>query len=220
MNKKIIAGLISFFLITGCLSSCAPDEGEKPSAGSNEEAVTIRNTIDHAEEMISLAEAAKAAATPEGFESILDNPDAKAASYYGPHDIIVKREAHIDKMLSIRTTGKVEINSSCKSVVLLGADGGFTSAAATDTIIIKGENINADIKADCGEIHITGKNTTVHIHEGTVSQITARNTTAVICNHTNAPVSVVLTNGSVVNVDGGHSYQLKDNLVTKGLTEK
>ncbi|MBE6716060.1 MAG: hypothetical protein E7573_03980 [Ruminococcaceae bacterium] len=219
MYKRIFACIITAVLCLSIFTACKAPEGEQATLGSNDEAATVKNTIEDAEELISIAEEANATATPEAFNNALSNPDLHAAAYYGPHDITIAESEHIAKTVSVKTTGKVELNSSCDAMVLLAADGGFTANAEAGKIILKGENINADIKYDCGEIYISGKNATLHIHSGTVTQVTARNTTAVICNHTDTPVKVVLTNGSSVTVEGGHNYQLKDNLITKGLID-
>lgn len=219
MNKKIIALLAAGILCVTAFSSCTTTEGETATAKSDTDSVTVQHKIAEAEEKISLAQAAKPAISIEKFDTLLENPDLNAVAYEGTEDFILSKDSRIDKTIIINTYGKAEINSSVAEVIVLGASGGISINAATDSLIVKGDTVDTGINSDTNSIYVIGKDAKLHIYEGTVSSIFARNTTTMIYNHTKNDITVILTNGTNITVPGKHTYSVKDNTLTKGILD-
>lgn len=219
MYKKSIALFAAGILCITAFSSCKAPEGEPATVQSDSDSVTVQYKITEAEEKISLAEEANPAISIEKFNTLLENPDLHAVAYEGTEDFIFSKENHIDKTIIINTYGKAEINSSVTEVIVLGAQGGITVNAAADSLMIKGDSVNTGINSDVNTIYVIGKDAKLHIYEGNVSNIFARNTTTMIYNHTRNDITVTLTNGTTVTIPGKHTYSVNDNTLTKGIID-
>lgn len=221
MNKKLIALLAAGMLCATALSSCnTVGEPEAATQGSDSESVTVQYKIAEAEEKISRAEQATPAITMDNFNSLLDNPDLNAAAYEGTEDFIFARDTHTDKTVILDSYGKAEINSTLNELIALNSPGGITLNAKADSVIIKGDGINADINCETGSVYVIGKDAKIHIQDdGTVTEVLVRNTTAMVYNHSKNDTTVILTNGSKITVPGNHTYTVKDNTLTKGILD-
>ena len=215
MTKKALSIILVLILSAAVFTSCSlfTDKGEEATFRSDSDSVNIAEDFSLADEQISKAKDAISVATDKAFQKNLLNPEIKVASFYGADSITIENDAKIEKTVSLRTTGAVNINSPVESVVLLEAAGGFSANAEIDTIAVDGQSVVCDINSSVGTVTIIGKDCTVNINKGTVSRIIVRNTTAVINNFTNDTVEVTLANGTKVSVEKNKAYFVKDNLI-------
>ncbi|MBQ2758293.1 MAG: hypothetical protein IJO68_01570 [Clostridia bacterium] len=217
MKKRITAFILvalSLFSFSGC-NSLFTTKGEEATIKSDADSDNIKEVYDKIEEQLSVSENSKSVATSEAFSKVLTNQETSAAAYNGTENIIIKHDAPIEKTVTIKTVGSVTISSAVSTVVLERASDGFNAEAKTENIIINGTDITADINAEVDCIYIIGKNAVLNINDPSVSKIIARNSTAIINNHTDTDVFVTLTNGTKVTVPSKHYYEVQNNLIYK-----
>lgn len=222
MNKKIFSVIITLVLCITSFAACTDSDDEQQTIDSNETSAVseqITSTVADAEELLSEVNEAKSAGTLSAFENVLTNSTAAVASYNGPDDIIIDYDVHINKTVAVKTVGRIEINSTLDCLVVNDAPGGLVVNAAVGSILIDGSSVTADICSDTGEIYIKGTAAKVNIRGGVTNNIIVRNTTAVIYNHSDNAVTVTLVNGAKRTVEKNHTYQVREDLISKGITE-
>lgn len=228
MTKKTITIIVSVAAIL--LAVCAIAAAIAISGGEDNKEITTDNTpvittekdyapVADAEELLSFADKSSSTGTVEAFNKVLDSTDAGVASYNGADDIIISREEHTDKIIKVKTLGKVELNSSAASLIITDAPDGLTVNAKVNNIIIDGDSVTADINCDTGSIYIKGKDVKLNIRDGKTANVVIGNSTAVIYNHTDEDVLVTLANGSTRIIEKRHTYQVKEDLISKGILD-
>ena len=218
MTKKHIALFLTLIVLAGSFTACKKEETPAPETAtqsSDTESATIHNSFEHVDEQVSIAGSTSSVSSSKDFDKNIMDPQRKSVAYYGAEDIVIKSEEYINKTLSIKTIGKLTLDSAVYSVVVEEAGKGVAVNAKADSIILHGDNLNTEITAETGNIYIEGKNAVVTISAGTVQYIYIRNVTAVIVNNSDSAVTVILTNGTKVIVDAAHTYNVKTNEITQ-----
>lgn len=226
MDKKKILIIVSAVIavLALCAAIIALSGGDDGKEDVTDDTSVVTTEKDHApvadiEEMISFADEARSTGTLDAFKKVLGNEDAGVASYNGTDDIIISEEEHINKIVKVKTSGKVELNSTVASLMITDAPKGLTVNAKADSIIINGNSVIADINSDTGSIYIKGKDVKLNIREGKTENIIVGNSTAVIYNHSDDDVLVTLVNGATRIIEKKHTYQVKEDLISKGILD-
>lgn len=215
MIKKILSILLIAVAVTSIFAACTKNEGVPATQISDSDSVKLHENFSELNEQIEKAESAKNTGTNDAFQKALTNPDTSAAAYYGTEDITINLSEHSEKTVSIRTSGKLTLESTVSSLVILAADDGFTANARADSIIIKGDGIKAVLCSPAGTVYVSGKNAELFIKNEKIEKVIAGNTTAVIHNISGSDIQVTLMNGTKVTVSNNQTYNVKENSLTK-----
>ncbi len=229
MNKKtiIIIASVTLTVIAVCaivFAIALPGGGDDNKEVTTDDTSIVTTEKDYApvadaEELLSFADEARATGTVDAFNKVLGSADAGVASYNGADDIIISAEEHINKIVKVKTLGKVELNSSVTSLVIADAPAGLTVNAKADSIVIDGNSVTADINCDTGSVYIKGKDVKLNIRDGKTENVIIGNSTAVIYNHTDDDILVTLANGATRTIGKRHTYQVKEDLISKGILD-
>ena len=220
MIKKLLSITLITVTVICILTACTPSKGETATQISDPDAPLLQEDFSYFNSQLTKAESAKNTATNDAFQSVLVNPETSMAAYYGTEDIIIALPEHSDKTVSIRTSGSFTLDSTVTSVVLIGVGKGFTANAKADSIIIKGDDIKAELNSATGIVYILGKNAEVFVKNNEIEKVIAGNTTALIHNLSDKEISVTLMNGTKVIVSKNQTYHVQDNTLTKYKAEK
>ncbi len=215
MIKKLLSALIIAVAVISVFTACTKDEGVPATQISDSDSAHLQELFPYFDSQLEKAQSAKSTGTSDAFQKALTNPDTSAAAYYGTEDITIDLPEHSDKTVSIRTSGKLTLDSTVASVVILAADGGFYANAKADSIIIKGDGIKAELDSPVGTVYVTGKDAELFIKNEEIEKVIAGNSTAVIHNISGNAVQVTLMNGTKVTVDDNQTYKVKENVLTK-----
>ncbi len=213
MKKRVSAAVLLLTLIM-TLFSCRQAPPEPATQQSDKDAPHIREDFDVLESKLSEAESAKAENNTLSFSEQLSSGDTDVVFYEGSEDIIIDSADTAGKTITVTTSGSVTLSSPVDTLILGGADKGFTAGARAESIILNGNNITADIKSSTGTILVKGKDVTVNV-TAAVEKLLIINVSAEINNLTGEDIKVTLANGAKITVPAKHIYNASDNTVQK-----
>lgn len=215
MKRKLSAAVLILMLIACVFTCCNESVPEEATQISGNEPIDIKEELSLIEEHLSSTESAKSTENSTEFTSLLKDPDVASVSYFGTEDITIKHTDNTEKTIAVSTTGSLTLNSEVEALVVNAADNGFTAKAKADSLILKGNNITAEIRSETGSIYVEGKDIILDIKNGDISKILVRNNTAIINNRSRSTVFITLTNGAQVQLDAGFTYKVKENTIQK-----
>lgn len=214
MNRKITAAVIILTLVM-TLFSCRQAPPEPATQQSDSDAAHIREDFDAMESQLNAAETASSVNSSEAFNEELSNAEQSNISYEGSEDIAINTGGNSDKTVSIKTSGSVTLDSPVSSIIVNGADKGFTANAKADTVIFTGSSVTADIKSETGTILVKGKDITLNVGNSNIEKLIVVNVYTTVNNLTEEEIAVTLANGAKVIVPAGNTYNVKDNTLQK-----
>lgn len=107
------------------------------------------------------------------------------------------------------------LSSPVDTLIIGGADKGFTAEARAESIILEGNGITAEIRSATGVILVKGKNITVNVSNSSVEKLIVINVSTKVNNLTDEDIKVTLANGAKITVPAKHVYNTNDNTVQK-----
>ena len=213
MKRRVSAAVLLLTLIM-TLFSCRQAPPEPATQQSDKDAPHIKEDFDVLESKLSEAESAKTENNTLSFSEQLSSGDTDVVFYEGSEDIIIDSPDTAGKTITVTTSGSVTLSSPVDTLILGGADKGFTADARAESIILSGNSITADIKSSTGTILVKGKDVTVNV-TAAVEKLLIINISAKISNLTDEDIRVTLANGAKITVPAKHIYNASDNTVQK-----
>ena len=158
--KKSLSAAILILTLAISLFSCGKAAPEPATQISDGDSAKINEDFDTMESKLSEAETATAVNNTDSFAVLLESSDKNVISYEGSDDIAIASENIAEKTVTISTTGSVSLDSRTGTLIVNGAEKGFTANARAESIILAGNGITADIKSETGTILVQGKDIT------------------------------------------------------------
>ncbi len=214
MRKKITAAVIILTLVLTLLS-CRQAPPEPATQQSDSDSMHIREEFAAMESQLSAAETVSSVNSPEAFNEELGKAEQRNISYEGNENIAINTGSNSDKIVSVKTSGSVSLDSPVNTLIINGADKGFTANAKADTVIFAGSSVTADIKSETGTVLVKGKDVTLNINNSNIEKLVVLNVYTTVNNLTEEEIAVTLANGTKVIVPAGNTYNVKDNTLQK-----
>lgn len=214
MKRKISAAILLLTLMM-MLFSCAQPPSEPATQLSDKDSAQIKDDFDLLEGKLSEAESLKTENNTASFSAQLSAKSSDAVAYNGSEDITIDSAEASGKTVTVTTTGSVTLSSPVDTLIIGGADKGFTAEARAESIILEGNGITAEIRSASGVILVKGKNITVNVSNSSVEKLIVINVSTKVNNLTDEDIKVTLANGAKITVPAKHVYNTNDNTVQK-----
>ncbi len=214
MKRKISAAVLFLTLIM-MLFSCTQPPSEPATQLSDKDSAQIKDDFDLLEGKLSEAESLKTENNTASFSAQLSDQASDAVAYNGSEDITIDSAEASGKTVTVTTTGSVTLSSPVDTLIIGGADKGFTAEARAESIILEGNGITAEIRSATGVILVKGKNITVNVSNSSVEKLIVINVSTKVNNLTDEDIKVTLANGAKITVPAKHVYNTNDNTVQK-----
>ena len=214
MKRKISAAILLLTLMM-MLFSCAQPPSEPATQLSDKDSAQIKDDFDLLEGKLSEAESLKTENNTASFSAQLSDQSSDAVAYNGSEDITIDSAEASEKTVTVTTTGSVTLSSPVDTLIIGGADKGFTAEARAESIILEGNGITAEIRSATGVILVKGKNITVNVSNSSVEKLIVINVSTKVNNLTDEDIKITLANGAKITVPAKHVYNTNDNSVQK-----
>ena len=214
MKRKISAAILLLTLMM-MLFSCAQPPSEPATQLSDKDSAQIKDDFDLLEGKLSEAESLKTENNTASFSAQLSDQSSDAVAYNGSEDITIDSAEASGKTVTVTTTGSVTLSSPVDTLIIGGADKGFTAEARAESIILEGNGITAEIRSATGVILVKGKNITVNVSNSLVEKLIVINVSTKVNNLTDEDIKITLANGAKITVPAKHVYNTNDNSVQK-----